>query len=102
MFNNTTHRRTRNGSARGAHADTTERLAAAMHQTVDRVAEQAGSVAHDLRNRAAALAEQEERARAAVAANMRKAQAYLRKQPLLGAGIAFTAGVVVSSLLLRR
>jgi ElaB/YqjD/DUF883 family membrane-anchored ribosome-binding protein len=106
MLNTTTARRSRNGAVRGAHGETTDRIAAAAHETVDRVAKQAGGVEHDLRQRTAALGEQareqEKQARAAVAANMRKARAYVRKQPLLGAGIAFAVGIVLSGLLLRR
>ncbi len=91
----------RNGA--DAHTDAMQRLAAAAHQTVDRVAE-------DVRFRTAELGsharEQEQRARAAAERTARKARAYVRKQPLRAAGIvagvALAVGALVGAVLLRR
>lgn len=97
----TTTRTLRNGA--DAHTDAMQRLAAAAHQTVDRVAE-------DVRIRSAELGsharEQEQRARAAAERTARKARAYVRKQPLraasIVAGVALAAGALIGAALLRR
>lgn len=90
----------------GAEADVTERLAAAAHGTVDRFAERASGVEQELRARAAVLGvqakRQEKRARAALNTHLRTARGYVRKQPLLGAGIAMAVGIVIGGLLLLR
>jgi ElaB/YqjD/DUF883 family membrane-anchored ribosome-binding protein len=90
-----------------AQAETTERLAAAIHDGVERVAERVRPFEHTLRERGATLGDearkQEERARIAVADQLQSASRYLRKQPIgLGVALGALAGVVVGSLLLMR
>ena len=100
--------------AHDAQAETTERLAAAMHDGVNRVAEHARPIEHTLRERGAELGEQarkhEEYARSVVADQLQKASgyakqasAYVRKQPLSpGMALAAVAGIVIGGLLLLR
>ncbi|HJR71424.1 MAG TPA: hypothetical protein VKA43_15385 [Gammaproteobacteria bacterium] len=90
-----------------AQAETTERLAAAMHDGVNRVAERARDIEHTLRERGAVLGEEarkhEERARTAVADQLQRASRYLRGQPLsAGVALAAAAGIVIGGLLLLR
>jgi ElaB/YqjD/DUF883 family membrane-anchored ribosome-binding protein len=88
-----------------AHA-TTDQLASRMHETVDRVADTARTAEKHIRARAAELGDQaretEERALEVLEANLQKARTYVEENPLLSAGIAFAAGVVLSGLLTRR
>jgi ElaB/YqjD/DUF883 family membrane-anchored ribosome-binding protein len=88
-------------------AETTERLATAMHDGVDRVAERARDIEHTLRERSATFGEQareqEARARVAVADQLQSAGRYLRKQPIsLGVALGALAGIVIGGLLLMR
>ena len=84
---------------------TTDHLAAKAHETVDRVARTAAEAEADVRARAADVArkarQSEERAIEAAEETLSKAEAYVRKNPLLSAGIAFAAGVALSTLLRR-
>lgn len=84
---------------------TTEHLAAKAHETVDRVARTAAEAEEEVRARAAEVArkarQSEERAMQAAEESLGKAEAYVRKNPLLSAGIAFAAGVALSALLRR-
>jgi ElaB/YqjD/DUF883 family membrane-anchored ribosome-binding protein len=77
-----------------------------MHETVDRVADTARTAERHIRARAAELGDQaresEERALEALESNLQKARSYVEENPLLSAGIAFAAGVVLSGLLTRR
>jgi ElaB/YqjD/DUF883 family membrane-anchored ribosome-binding protein len=77
-----------------------------MHETVDRVADTARTAEQHIRARAAELGDQaretEERALEALESNLKKARSYVEENPLLSAGIAFAAGVILSSLLTRR
>lgn len=90
----------------GPNAGATERLAAVAHETVDRLAGRTSGMEQQLRERAAVLGErarkQEKRARTAMRQQVRKARGYVRKQPLLGAGIALAAGIAIGGLLLFR
>jgi ElaB/YqjD/DUF883 family membrane-anchored ribosome-binding protein len=83
-----------------------ERIAGSMHRTLDRVAATAGGVEHDLRQRIAALRtearEQEQRARAKLAANIDKTLTYARQKPLAAMGIALVAGAAIYGLFVRR
>jgi ElaB/YqjD/DUF883 family membrane-anchored ribosome-binding protein len=93
--------------AHDADAATTERLATAMHDGVDRVAERARGIEHTLRERGATLGQEarkhEERARIAVADRLQGASHYLRKQPIgLGVALGALAGIVIGGLLLTR
>jgi ElaB/YqjD/DUF883 family membrane-anchored ribosome-binding protein len=68
--------------------------------------ETARSAVQELRRRAVQLGEQareqEKRASRVLEVGLRQARAYLREQPLHGAGIALAAGLVIGGLLLRR
>lgn len=92
-------------SSRQAHA-TTDHLASRMHETVDRVADTARTAEQHIRARAAELGDQaretEERALEALESNLNKARSYVEENPLMSAGIAFAAGVILSGLLTRR
>jgi len=87
---------------------TTDRLAAAMHEGVDRAAERARGIEHTLRERGAVLGAQarkhEEEMRALLAEQWRKARGYVRNQPTRAAGIGLAAiGIAIGGwLLLRR
>lgn len=90
-----------------AQAETTERLAAAVHDGVNRVAERARPIEHTLRESGAVLGEQarkhEKRARTVVADHLQKASGYVRKQPLSpGMALAAVVGIVLGGLLLLR
>jgi ElaB/YqjD/DUF883 family membrane-anchored ribosome-binding protein len=77
-----------------------------MHETVDRVADTARTAEQHIRARAAELGDQaretEERALEALESNLNKARSYVEENPLMSAGIAFAAGVILSGLLTRR
>jgi ElaB/YqjD/DUF883 family membrane-anchored ribosome-binding protein len=77
-----------------------------MHETVDRVADTARNAEQHIRARASELGDQaretEERALQALESNLQKARSYVEENPLMSAGIAFTAGVILSGLLTRR
>jgi len=88
-------------------AETTERLAAAMHDGVNRVAERARPIEHTLRERSAVFGEQarkhEEHARTVVADQLQKASGYVRKQSVSpGMAAAAVVGIVIGGLLLLR
>lgn len=89
-----------NGAAR-----TTEHLARKAHETVDRVAEKSAGAEAELRERAdqgaEKLRETEERARKAAEESAEKFSGYIRENPMTSAGIAFVAGVFISSMLRR-
>ena len=90
-----------------AQAETTERLATAMHDGVNRVAEHARPIEHTLRERSAVLGEQarkhEEHARTVVADQLQKASGYVRKQPVSpGMALAALVGIVIGGFLLLR
>jgi ElaB/YqjD/DUF883 family membrane-anchored ribosome-binding protein len=92
---------------RDAQAETTERLAAAIHDGVNRVAEHARPIEHTLRERSAVLGEQarkhEEHARTVVADHLQKASGYVRKQAVSPAmALAAVVGIVIGGLLLLR
>jgi ElaB/YqjD/DUF883 family membrane-anchored ribosome-binding protein len=93
-------------SARDSNGNpTTDRLAAMAHDTVDRVAESANYAEKEVRGAASRAADQakemQEQAIAAANENVKKARSYIEENPLMSAGIAFAAGVVVSALLRR-
>jgi ElaB/YqjD/DUF883 family membrane-anchored ribosome-binding protein len=75
------------------------------HETVDRVAESANYAEKEVRNAAGRAAEHaremQEQAIAAAEENVQKARSYIEENPLMSAGIAFAAGVIISALLRR-
>lgn len=92
------------GSQRG---DTrvTDRFAAKAHETVDDVAAHAEQAERDVRDAAARTAEQARELREEVTERaeegMRRANAYLQRNPLAFVGIAFAAGVLACTMLRR-
>ena len=98
---------TRAGSRNGESSHpTTERLASMAHDTVDRVAEVANEAEREVRGAAARTARQArevgEQAMETADENISKLRAYVEENPLLSAGVAFAAGMVLVSLLGRR
>jgi ElaB/YqjD/DUF883 family membrane-anchored ribosome-binding protein len=85
---------------------TTERLASMAHDTVDRVADVATEAEREVRDAASRAARQAreagEQAMAAADEHISKLRGYVEENPMLSAGIAFVAGMVLWSLLRRR
>jgi ElaB/YqjD/DUF883 family membrane-anchored ribosome-binding protein len=83
----------------------TDKFAAKAHETVDRVAERTAATERDLRERAdrasARIHETEERAKAMASDTAKNLESYIERNPLMSAGIAFAAGLVLSGLLRR-
>lgn len=84
---------------------TTDRFAAKAHETVDTLAERAQRAEREVRGAAARTVEHaqelQEDARERAEQGLRRAGAYAESNPLAFAGIAFAAGVLVSTLLRR-
>lgn len=95
---------TRNGQNETG-TTTTERFAAKAHETVDTIAERAQRAEREVRGAAARTAEQarhvQEEATERAEQTLRRAGSYLESNPLAFAGIAFVAGVLLSTLLRR-
>lgn len=97
---------TRNGEDNGdAGHPATDQVAAMAHDTVERVAGAAATAENRVRGAAARTVDQaremQEEARAAADQGVRKARSYIEANPVMSAGIAFAAGVILSSLLRR-
>jgi ElaB/YqjD/DUF883 family membrane-anchored ribosome-binding protein len=75
------------------------------HETVDRVAEMANSAESEVRSAAAKTTRQvkdmQDQAIDAADEHMKKVRTYVKKNPLTATGIAFAAGVVLSTLFRR-
>ncbi|MBN1238986.1 MAG: DUF883 domain-containing protein [Gammaproteobacteria bacterium] len=88
-----------------ARRSTTDRVAEKAHRTIDSAAETANEAERELRRSAAETAERvkrgEEQLAATVDENVEKVRTYIEKNPIASAGIAFVAGMVLSSLLRR-
>ena len=84
----------------------TDRLASMAHDTVDRVADVANEAEREVRGAAARTARQAkeggEQALETADENISKLRSYVEENPLLSAGLAFAAGMVLVSLLGRR
>jgi ElaB/YqjD/DUF883 family membrane-anchored ribosome-binding protein len=84
---------------------TTDRLTAKAHETVDTIAERAQRAEREVRGAAARTAEQarelHEHATQRAEETVRRASSYVESNPLAVVGIAFVAGVLLSSLLRR-
>jgi ElaB/YqjD/DUF883 family membrane-anchored ribosome-binding protein len=76
------------------------------HDTVDRVADVANEAEREVRDRAARTARQAremgEQAMEAADEHISKLRGYVEENPLLSAGIAFVAGMLVVSLMGKR
>ena len=83
----------------------TERFAARAHETVDTIAERAQRAEREVRTAAERTAEQARQMRDeysdAAEQSLRRATSYVESNPLAFAGIAFVAGVLLSTLLRR-
>ena len=96
-------------TTRNGHTDsgetTTDRFAAKAHETVDSVAERAQRAEREVRGAAARTAEQardfQEHAAERAEQTIRRAGSYVENNPLAFVGIAFAAGVLLSTLLRR-
>jgi ElaB/YqjD/DUF883 family membrane-anchored ribosome-binding protein len=88
-----------------AGSSTTDRLASMAHETLDRVSTTANRAEHEVRGAATRAADSAKhlQARATDAANdnARMLRSYAERNPLITAGIAFAAGVLVSALVRR-
>ncbi len=95
-------RGSRNGESENP---TTDRLASMAHDTVDRVAEAAHHAEREVRTAASRTAAQakhvQEQALETADENLNKVRSYVEENPLMSAGIAFVAGIVLPSLLRR-
>jgi hypothetical protein len=84
---------------------TTDRLASMAHETIDRVTPHANRTEHDVRSAAAKAGESvklmQEHAVEVAERNLRKVRLYAENNPLVTAGIAFAAGVLLSALARR-
>src|SRR5262245_42902460 len=85
---------------------TTDRLASMAHDTIDRVADVANGAEREVRGAASRTARQAkeygDQAMEAADEQITKLRSYVEENPLMAAGIAFFAGMVVLSLLRRR
>ena len=84
---------------------TTERFAAKAHETVDTIAERAQRAEREVRGAAERTAEQARQLRDQYAdtaeQGLRRATSYLESNPLAFVGIAFVAGVLLSTMIRR-
>src|SRR5215207_2319338 len=95
---------TSNGQKDGDRKETvTDRFTAKAHETVDSLAERAQRAERDVRGAAARTAEQArdfpEHAAERAEQTIRRAGSYVESNPLAFVGIAFVAGVLLSTLL---
>ena len=90
---------------KGRDTEVTDRVAAKAHETVDTIAERAQRAEREVRSTAARTAEQarqfQEDATAKAEQSLRRANSYIESNPLAFVGIAFAAGLLLSSLLRR-
>jgi ElaB/YqjD/DUF883 family membrane-anchored ribosome-binding protein len=86
-------------------ASATDRIAERAHRTIDGAAGSMNEAERELRRTAAEAADRvrrsEEQMAAAVDENIEKVKSYIEKNPIASAGIAFVAGLVLSTFLRR-
>lgn len=86
-------------------ASTSDRLASMAHETIDRVTPKANRAENEVRNAAAKTTEGakqlQEQAVEAAEEGLRAARSYIASNPLTTAGLAFAAGVLLSSFIRR-
>lgn len=89
-----------------SHAPFTEKVTAAAHESVDKASVHASAAEERIRDTVDNTAETVASKRASVEAEIGTATMQARKfaieNPLMAAGIAFTAGLLVTSLLSKR
>jgi ElaB/YqjD/DUF883 family membrane-anchored ribosome-binding protein len=92
-------------TAPGNSSPVSDRLASMAHESIDRVMPKANRIEAELHDAAARTTEDvrhlEEQALDTARNGLIDAQAYIEKNPLMSAGIAFAAGALLS-LLIRR
>jgi ElaB/YqjD/DUF883 family membrane-anchored ribosome-binding protein len=90
---------------KGRETATTDHIATMAHDTVDSIAERAQRAEREVRGAAARTAEHarelQEDATERAEQTLRRAGSYVENNPLAFAGIAFAAGVLLSTLLRR-
>jgi ElaB/YqjD/DUF883 family membrane-anchored ribosome-binding protein len=100
-------RMTTNGHHETARKDptTTDRVAAKAHEAVDTIAERAQRAERDVRSAAERTVEQARQLRDDYAdtaeQGLRRAASYIESNPLAFVGIAFVAGVLLSTMMRR-
>lgn len=86
-------------------ASTTDRIASMARDTLDRVTPKANRAEHEVRDAAAKTTEGvkqlQEQAVEAAEEGLRQTRSYIANNPLTTAGIAFAAGVLLSTLIRR-
>ena len=86
-------------------ASTTDRIASMARDTLDRVTPKANRAEHEVRDAAMKTTESitqlQEQAVEAAEKGLRQARSYIASNPLTTAGIAFAAGVLLSTLIRR-
>ena len=84
---------------------TTDRVAEKAHRTIDGAAASVNEAERELRRSAAEAADRvkrsEEQLTAAVDEHVEKVKAYIEKNPIASAGMAFVAGLLISTFLRR-
>lgn len=89
----------------GTSGGTTERLAGRAHEAIDKAASTASQAEQRVRDTAARAAETARRSEQEIEQKMTEGveqlRSYVERNPMASAGIAFVAGVVLSSLLRR-
>jgi ElaB/YqjD/DUF883 family membrane-anchored ribosome-binding protein len=92
-------------AAPGNSGTTTDHLASLAPEAIDRVTPTASRIETELNGAAASTAEEvrhlEEQALDKARNGLQNAQAYIEKNPLMSAGIAFAAGAILSMLIRR-
>jgi ElaB/YqjD/DUF883 family membrane-anchored ribosome-binding protein len=92
-------------TAPGNSSPVTDHLASKAHESIDRVTPKASRIESELHDAAASTAEGvrhlEEQALNTAKNGLENAQAYIEKNPLMSAGIAFAAGALLSMLIRR-
>jgi ElaB/YqjD/DUF883 family membrane-anchored ribosome-binding protein len=96
---------TANSRTQGSEAKVTENVAKAAHSAVDRAADSAAKAEDKVRRMAASgeeqIKEKTAEARATAEQSIDQFRQYTRDNPLMSAGIAFAAGLLLSRLLSR-
>jgi ElaB/YqjD/DUF883 family membrane-anchored ribosome-binding protein len=85
-------------------SSTTDRLASMAHEAIERVSPKANRAEHEVRRAATRAADTAKLMQEHVEAaqdNLRRARSYAESNPLITAGIAFAAGVLLSALIRR-
>jgi ElaB/YqjD/DUF883 family membrane-anchored ribosome-binding protein len=86
-------------------ASATDRVASMARDTVDRVTPKANRAEHDVRDAATKTTEGikqlQEQAVEAAEEGLRQTRSYIASNPLITVGIAFAAGVLLSTLIRR-